>query len=126
MSEGTLQMDQTIDNVEHDAVTSKLESQAIRNFKVPETTIKNLKVMLGIGALAAFVGLVFQRENLWASLLVNAYYLIGLGLGAVFFICINYVAASGWSVVTRRVSEAMTGIIPIGFAGILITITLGY
>lgn len=125
MSESTLQMDHTEEVEDRGAVTRRLESDSIRNFKVPEKTAKTLKTLAGIGAASAVLGLLLQRENFWASLLVNGYYLLGLGLGAIFLICTLYLTGAAWGVVVRRISEAMAGIIPVGAAGILIAITLG-
>ncbi|MCF6285445.1 MAG: hypothetical protein L3K26_09675 [Candidatus Hydrogenedentes bacterium] len=125
MSESTLQMDHTNESEGHDDVARLLASDSIRKFTVPEKTTKTLKILVGIGVAAIVLGLAFERESLWASLLVNSYYLLGLGLGAIFLICTLYLTGAAWGIVVRRISEAMTGIIPVAAAGILIAITLG-
>ena len=43
----------------------------------------------------------------WAGLLVNTIFFLSIGLGALFFLAIQYAAQVGWSVGILRVMEAM-------------------
>jgi hypothetical protein len=49
-----------------------------------------------------------QMQNRpWAALFHNAFFFMALGLGAIFFLGIQYVASVGWSVVLNRIMEAV-------------------
>ncbi len=68
-----------------------------------------------------------QMENKpWANLLVNSFWALALGLGALFFMAVQYAAQVGWSVVVLRILEAMSGFIWIPGLIILIIIINGW
>ncbi|MEZ7931959.1 MAG: quinol:cytochrome C oxidoreductase [Flavobacteriales bacterium] len=50
----------------------------------------------------------------WSNLLVNAFFFFGIGLGALFFIALQYATESGWGVVYKRILEAIIGWLPVG------------
>ncbi len=60
----------------------------------------------------------------WSNLLVNGFFFFGIGLGALFFIALQYATESGWGVVYKRLLEGMTGWLPIG-AIFLIIVFIG-
>ncbi len=64
-------------------------------------------------------------KRFWANMLVNSYYFLLFGVGALFFVALNYVANAGWAVMVKRVAEGMSGYIPIGFLLLLITLIFG-
>jgi hypothetical protein len=55
-----------------------------------------------------------HHSRSWSNFLVNAFFFFGIGLGALFFIALQYATESGWGVVTKRVVEAITAYIPVG------------
>jgi len=58
----------------------------------------------------------------WAAFLVPSYLFLGIGGAALFFLCVQFVANAGWSMVVSRVMEGITTFIPVG--GILILIIM--
>ncbi|MDC0015027.1 quinol:cytochrome C oxidoreductase [Flavobacteriales bacterium] len=50
----------------------------------------------------------------WSNLLVNAFFFFGIGLGALFFIALQYATESGWGVVYKRILEGIIGWLPVG------------
>src|SRR5690606_37824035 len=56
----------------------------------------------------------------WAAVLVPSYLALGIAGAALFFLCVQFVANAGWSMVVSRVMEGMASYIPVG--GILILI----
>jgi hypothetical protein len=74
-------------------------------------------VLLGGAALAA--GMSQAPERLWFDLLLDSYYLLSLGLGALVFVAVQYVTSAGWSVGLRRVPEAMAAILPVAAVGLV-------
>ena len=73
-----------------------------------------LFIMLGIGLIGFAAGLQFDDSRLWQSFLLNAFFFLTLGLGAVVFVSINRVANAGWDTAIRRVPEAMMSYLPVG------------
>lgn len=51
---------------------------------------------------------------------INAFFFMGLGLLGLFFIAVNYTANAGWYVLIKRIPEAFTRFIPIGWAILMV------
>ncbi|MFI5360447.1 MAG: hypothetical protein ACHQ49_00640 [Elusimicrobiota bacterium] len=68
-------------------------------------------------ALVLFViGARLAPERAGAGLLLANFYFVSLALAALVFVAIQNLASAGWSVVFRRVPEAMTAYLPVGAA----------
>ena len=67
-------------------------------------------ILLAVGAVAS-VGLAFGTEHgfehLMQSYLVSYAYFLSLALGGLFFVLLQHVTKAGWSVVVRRIAEAI-------------------
>lgn len=63
--------------------------------------------------------------RLWANILLNAYYFVLFSVGALFFVALNYVANAGWSTMVKRIPEAMSAYLPIGFLILFVAIFMG-
>ncbi|NUM31120.1 MAG: quinol:cytochrome C oxidoreductase [Bacteroidetes bacterium] len=61
----------------------------------------------------------------WANLLINSYYFLLFGIGGLFFVALNYIANAGWATMIKRIAEAMSSYIPIGFIILMITLIFG-
>ena len=67
-----------------------------------------------------------QENKPWAALFVNAIFFLGIGIGALFFLALQYAAQAGWSAGLLRVMEAqalwlivpLTVVVLIVFAGL--------
>jgi hypothetical protein len=84
--------------------------------------------LMAIGVLALIIGFVVYHdhpERVWANLLVNSTFFLGLSIGAGFFLAAHYVAYGGWQVVVRRVPEAVTRLIPVFGLILLAVIIIG-
>jgi hypothetical protein len=66
-----------------------------------------------------------HHQRTWANLLVNGFYFLGIGLGALFFIALQNATESAWSVLVRRVHEALLGWIPIGALVMVVVLAAG-
>lgn len=62
--------------------------------------------LMGIGVLTFIAGLFVNAPRTWHAFLLNHSLFMGLGVGALFFLVIHYLASSGWNVALRRVSES--------------------
>ncbi|MES2286500.1 MAG: quinol:cytochrome C oxidoreductase [Bacteroidota bacterium] len=56
----------------------------------------------------------YHHTRIWANLLVNGWFFMGIGLLATFFMALQYVAEVAWSVAVKRVYEAVSSYLPIG------------
>ena len=81
------------------------------SFKSPKGAIKVLKFLSCLGLFVFILGLFVNPERIWPNFLLSTFYLVGLGLGGLFFIALQYVTKAGWSVAFRRIPEAMTPIL---------------
>jgi hypothetical protein len=61
----------------------------------------------------------------WAAFLVNSIFFLGIGIGTLFFLAIQYAAQVGWSVGLIRVFEAVSMFVGIPILGILFLIATG-
>jgi hypothetical protein len=76
------------------------------------------------GAVMLLPGFWLSPERAWPALLMGSFALVCLGLGGLVFVAIQYAAGAVWSIVLRRVGEAMAAVLPIGAAGILAVLLL--
>jgi len=58
----------------------------------------------------------------WSAFYIAAYLFFGISTTALFFLCVQNAAQSGWSVIVSRVMEAVASYIPYGSALVLIVI----
>jgi hypothetical protein len=71
----------------------------------------------GLATLTAYV--VADPARAWTSLLVAAFTLLTVSLGALVFLALHHVGASGWSTAIKRVAEGLTGWLPLGACAML-------
>lgn len=89
------------------------------------------KITLGIAGLIGVVSLVAiifnddsNHTRLWSSLLHNGSFFTLIALMAIFFVCVSRTAYAGWNVGFKRVWEAMSQFLWVGFA-IMFLIAIG-
>lgn len=68
----------------------------------------------GAGLLALAGGCTLAPARALGCLLVANFFFVSVSLGALVFIAAQYLSSAGWSVVFRRVPEAMTAYLPAG------------
>ena len=69
-------------------------------------------VMILIGIVSGIIAFVTDTHAAWTNLLFNNYFFLGISLFAVFFVALQYVAEAGWSIVLKRVPEAIMTFLP--------------
>ncbi len=83
---------------------------------------KNLSMaLMAIGLSALIFGFVSNPHGAWPALLFNTYFYLGISVFAVFFVAMQYVSEAGWSIVLKRVPEAIMGALP-AFSAIMLLI----
>ncbi len=93
-------------------------------FTPPHQTLTTFKILIGIGAASLAFGLFSAPQRVWAGVLMNSFYLLGLALGAMFFIATLYLTGARWGVALRRIPEAMAGLLPWAALGIGLVIVV--
>ena len=74
--------------------------------------------LIGVGALLAIVGIISNIgeahfvTRLMTNGLINAFFFFAIGLGALFFLALNYATEAGWYAVVKRVIEAVALYLP--------------
>ena len=80
---------------------------------------RNILIVLMVVAFLVALMAVFAfrpgASRIWANILLNNQFFLGIALGAAFFIAVNRVAMSGWHTIIQRLPEAMTSFIPVAF-----------
>lgn len=69
---------------------------------------------MAIGLLSLVGGFITDSHRAWPTLLLNSFYFMGIALGALFFIAVQYAAEAGWSAVVKRPMEAIASYLPYG------------
>ena len=70
-------------------------------------------VLMAIGLIALIYGFSTDAHRTWPSLLFNNYFFIGIAVFGVFFVAKQYVSEAGWSIVLKRVPEAIMSALPV-------------
>ncbi|PHR27062.1 MAG: quinol:cytochrome C oxidoreductase [Fluviicola sp.] len=72
------------------------------------------------GLLMLVIGLIMHRSDhnfltrLLSNTLINSFFFFSIGLGALFFLALQYATETGWYATVKRVIEALAGFIPVG------------
>ena len=63
--------------------------------------------MVLVGGLLAALFALWGTDRIWAAYLIGFCFLLSISLGGLFFVLVQHLTRAGWSVVVRRVSEAL-------------------
>ena len=63
-----------------------------------------------------------NSQYIAGNLLIDSFFFFGIGLGALFFLALQYATETGWYASVKRVIEAVSGFLPVGI--ILLAVTL--
>ena len=69
--------------------------------------------LMFVGLVALIFGFVTDAHRTWPSLLFNNYFFLGISVFAIFFVALQYVSEAAWSIVIKRVPEAIMSFLPI-------------
>ncbi len=82
-------------------------------------------VLIAIGALALVIGLVIAPDRTWMNLLVDGFYILSIGVSAMFFFATQRLSSARWSAPIRRIPEAIMRVLPAA-AVLLVVLTFGF
>jgi hypothetical protein len=93
-------------------------------------------VLLIVGAFIAsgqeYPGLVEDGHNygfmqrLWSNVLVNGFFFFSISLAMLFFMILQYASEASWSIVFKRVFEAVIAPLPLGIGLIILVLIVGH
>jgi hypothetical protein len=72
--------------------------------------------LAGLGGVAIATGLTASPARTWPNLLLADVYLLTIALSGALFVSMQYLSGAGWSVVLRRIAEAMMAGLPVAAA----------
>jgi hypothetical protein len=98
--------------------------ERLQHFEVSGRTVRRWHALTLVGAVVLLLGVFVAPERTWAGVLLASQFLIGLGLGGLFLVAMHYLTGAGWSVVIRRIPEAMAILIPAGLACVAAVLVL--
>jgi hypothetical protein len=82
-------------------------------------------LMMAIGVISLILGYMYQEhDQFWANLLINGLFFTFISLGALFFIALQYATEAAWSMMVRRIYEAVSRFLPYGI-GLLLVVFIG-
>jgi hypothetical protein len=102
-------------------------------FQINAKAKRLVYALIGVGLLLTIIGIATGmgdhhfKTRLLTNGLINGFFFFALGLGALFFLALQYATETGWYASVKRVIEAVAGFLPygMGFFGIvLLAITL--
>ena len=110
-----------------------MELQNQNNFQMTPKARNLAFGLIGVGAVLALVGILMNSGDehfltrLMTNGLINGFFFFAIGLGALFFLALNYAVEAGWYVVVKRIIESVALYLPYGiaiFGGVLLVITV--
>ncbi|MCJ8346106.1 quinol:cytochrome C oxidoreductase [bacterium] len=81
-------------------------------------------VMMVVGALCVIPVMAESQVRFWHGYLIMFMFILSIGMGALFYIALDYLVGAKWSVPIRRVTELLTSLVPVA-ALLAIPILLG-
>lgn len=83
--------------------------------------------LVGLGVLAIVYAVLTHvpGQRIWANLLVNSYFFVGIGLMGTLWMAIQYASEAGWSAGFKRIPEAVSQFLLVGGPILLVTLVAG-
>lgn len=72
-----------------------------------------------VGAFTVVNGLIREPQRVWANILVDSMFLIGLGLGGLVLLALLEVTGARWSLPIRQIPVSMAAVLPVAALGII-------
>lgn len=99
-------------------------------FKVSSKAKLLTIVLMVVGVVFTAAGVIWEwmhhshhlGQHFMGNMLVNSFFFFAIGLGALFFLALQYATETGWYASVKRVIEAVTGFMPYGVGFMIITL----
>ncbi|HEU4729020.1 MAG TPA: hypothetical protein VFT22_14045 [Kofleriaceae bacterium] len=106
-------------------MTEKTDKNDTPAFVVSRSMVQIPIALVAAGLIALVVGLIVSPQRTWLNLTVDGFYVLSLGVSAVFFITTQRLSSAKWSAPIRRVPEAFMGVLPAA-AVLMIVLAFGF
>jgi hypothetical protein len=63
-------------------------------------------------------------QRVLGNMLINSFFFFAIGLGALFFLALQYATETGWYASVKRIIEALTGYLPVGIIMMVVTLLI--
>lgn len=89
-------------------------------FKIANKAKMLTLILMGGGVLMLVIGLFMHMSDdnfltrLLSNTLINSFFFFSIGLGALFFLALQYATETGWYATVKRVIEGLAGFLPVG------------
>ncbi len=97
-------------------------------FKVENKAKRFTLGLMIVGVLFSLIGIMMNYSDdnfvtrFLGNTLVNSFFFFCIGLGALFFLALQYATETGWYATVKRVIEALTGFLPVGIVLLLVVL----
>lgn len=103
------------------------------NFVVPSKAKMVSIVLMAIGLLSIILMFAMDKQDdpeyhhtrAWANIFAGSFFFMAIGLGAAFFMGLQYAAEAGWAVTVKRVTESVAMYLPWGLSLMMLLFILG-
>jgi hypothetical protein len=104
-------------------------------YTFPDKLKKLTYIFMGIGLLTLIFGYFldsapegvehYHKTRYWANVLINAFFFMGIGLAATFYLALKYVSEAAYATTYKRVTEAISSYLPVGGIILAVVIIIG-
>lgn len=97
-------------------------------FKIANKAKMLTVALMGGGILFLVIGLIMHSGDnnfltrLLSNTLINSFFFFSIGLGALFFLALQYATETGWYATVKRVIEGLAGFLPVGIVLMLVAL----
>ncbi|MFN5415607.1 MAG: quinol:cytochrome C oxidoreductase [Flavobacteriia bacterium] len=102
-------------------------------FKITKKANLFTIVLMAVGLLFTGIGIFMEMnhnhghhlgQRVLGNMLINSFFFFAIGLGALFFLALQYATETGWYASVKRVIEAIMGYLPVGIILMIVTLLL--
>jgi hypothetical protein len=94
------------------------------NFTIPSKAKLFTYILMAIGVISIIAAFLtdkpcvpddhYHQNRAWANIFINSFFFMSIGLGAAFFLGLQYAAEAGWATSVKRIIEAVAWYLPYG------------
>jgi hypothetical protein len=104
------------------------------NFVIPSKTKMISFAMMAVGLVSIICMFMMDKQpddhhyhstRAWANIFAGGFFFMAIGLGAAFFLGLQYAAEAGWATTIKRIIEAVSWYLPVGLSIMLLFFICG-
>lgn len=103
--------------------------QGLMEFKFSKRAKTFSFALIIIGAVLAIWGIATDHSDhhqaTWVNLFINGFFFFGIALGTLYFFALQYATEAAWTVMVKRIYEAVISYLPIGIVVLIVCFIAG-